>query len=140
MEAAVPPARALPVLSFERLHLLLELRLLSGRQHAEDLFVEGFRSGRIARAPGGMSRGELIEEVLNLLLLLGREIDAGEPLRPTVIFVGRLVRLPLALGCAGPALASLERTRRPAWSKPRATRLCWRSSWPYHTGRALADA
>lgn len=97
------------MLSFERLHLLLELRLLSGRQHAEDLFVEGFRSGRIARAPGGMSRGELIEEVLNLLLLLGREIDAGEPLRPTVIFVGRLVRLPLALGwCLGRRLRLLS--------------------------------
>ncbi len=90
-------AAPLLVLSFGRLHLLLELLLLSGRQDAEDLLVKSAGSGVIARTTRGMRGGELVEQVLNLLLLLPRKINAGEPFRPAVIFVSRLVRLPLGL-------------------------------------------
>lgn len=60
------------------LHVLLHLRLLRLSQNAEDLFAQLTRSAPNVRRAGGMSLGVLIEQTLNLLVLLVREVHAVE--------------------------------------------------------------
>ncbi len=60
----------LPHLSAPFLHLLMELVLLVGAQHAHDLPAHIAGALRIARAAGWMCLGVLMDDRLDLLLLL----------------------------------------------------------------------
>jgi len=79
-------------------HLLLELGLLIGGQHVEDVVAQLARSLRIARAAGRMRLGVLIEEVLNFVVLIVGERDASEQLRPAAINPRRALGGGLLLG------------------------------------------
>jgi hypothetical protein len=78
----------LPHLGAPLLHLLAELVLLVGAQHAHDLTAHVASALRIAWTAGRMRLRVLMNDRLDLLLLLAREIDAAEALRPTVLHYG----------------------------------------------------
>lgn len=65
--------------------LLIESRLLIGREHGEDLIAQRARTLGIARAAGGMRLRVVAEEVLGLLLLLRGEPDWRQALHPLVV-------------------------------------------------------
>lgn len=65
--------------------LLIESRLLIGREHGEDLIAQRARTLGIARAAGGMRLRVVAEEVLGLLLLLRGEPDRCQALHPLVV-------------------------------------------------------
>lgn len=60
------------------LHVLLHLRLLRLGQNAENLIAQLTPRAANVRRAGGMSLGILIEQALNLLMLLVREVHAVE--------------------------------------------------------------
>ena len=60
------------------LHILLHLRLLRLCQNPEDLIVQLMRRAMNVLRAGRMRLGVLIEQTLNLLVLLVREVHAVE--------------------------------------------------------------
>ena len=69
---------ALLVLGAHLLHGLLDLRLLLRGQNPKDLFAELTRRAAYALRAGGMRLSVLIEQALDLVVLLVREIHAVE--------------------------------------------------------------
>lgn len=82
----------LPMLRAHRLHGLLNLRLLVRGQNAEDLVAQLTGSTANGLRAGRMRLCVLIEQTLNLIVLLVREVHAVEQTRPAPIDFGRSLR------------------------------------------------
>ena len=112
----------LRLLNLNVVNLLTHLRLLIGRQRGEYLLPKRASSLTIRCGADRVSLGELIEEILNLIVLLIGEIDPRKQLRPAAVDVavdtGGGARLRLCFGrlvallSAGPKRQRQDRQKK----------------------------